>query len=606
MTVNVKESVANNEEKKAEKKIISSKELVEDIKQVKEHEIVKGKIIFLTKREAILDVGGKADGVISITELKDMPNPKVGDEVDVYVAEQENKWGDIIISHKMALLVKTWNAIRDAYEHGKALQGTVKRPIKGGLIVDINGIETFLPGSQIGLSPVKDFQEEIGKNIQVQILNINNVKENVIVSRRLLLQKQQEEQRKKVIASLKEGQVLSGTVKNITHFGAFIDLGGIVGLVHKNDISWGKKINSISSVKDEKGEPMFEVGKNIKVVVKKFDLEAGNIYLSTKLLMSNPWDTFSEKVKEGSIVKGKVKEIMEYGAFVELTEYAAITGLLHVSDISHASYLDHPTEVIGVGEEYEFMVLVMNNDEHDLRLGLKQLTPNPWEVKEIIEKYELNSIHEAKARTLVHGGAYLTLEPGIEGFVPNKNLSWTKKIFNPSEVMKKGDLIKIKVLGIDQENKMMLLGMREVEENPWPSFKETFQVGSVHKGTINKKVNGGAIVELPYGIMTFVSSKELVKNDKTEIKEGEELDFAVLYCSADYDKEGIGISHTETYKKTKKRVSSKKGKNSGKHLNFISNEKISTLGDLEALSKLRDELRKKSEDDSKKNTKSKK
>ena len=596
MTENKKRSTEKGSEV-VTKPAINLEDQLKNIKQVQAHEIVKGKIILLTKREAVLDIGGKADGVVSLTELRHIADPKVGDEVEVYIAEKENKWGDIVLSHRMAVLIKTWDMIRDAYENKKALQGKVKRAIKGGLIVDIDGIETFLPGSQIAISPVKNFHEEVGKTIQVQVLKINKRKENVIISRRLLLQKEQEAQRKEVIASLKKGQILSGIVKNITHFGAFIDLGGIVGLVHKNHATWDKKVSSPHNIKDENGEPMFVVGKEIKVVVENFDLEEGNIFLSTKRLMTNPWDTFAEKEKEGeSIVKGRVKEIMEYGAFVELLDYPGITGLLHVSDISHASYLDHPKEVIAIGEEREFKVLTMSKDDHDLRLGLKQLTPNPWEIKETIDKYAIDTIHEAKVRSLVHGGAYLTLETGIEGFVPNKNLSWTKKIFNPSEVLKKGNTTQVKILGIDEENKMLLLGVREVEENPWPSFKQTFEVGSIHKGTISKKVTGGAIVELAYGIMTFVGNKELIKQDKTEVTEGEELDFAVIYCSADYEKEGIGVSHTETYKKGKKKTDIKKPKAKGKPMNFISGEKNSTLGDFEALTKLRDELRKQTEE----------
>ncbi len=573
-----------------------------DVHPIEEHKIIKASVLLITPREIILDLGGKADGVMPISEVRELKNLKVGDPIEVYVMEREDKWGEVSISYKMAKLIKTWDQIEQAYKNQEAIQVVVERKIKGGVVASFQGVNLFLPGSQIDLSPVKDFDGEIGKTYQVRVINFNRVKANGILSRRVLLQKEQEAQRKEVIAGLKEGQILEGTVKNVTDFGAFIDLGGgIVGLVHKNDVNWGKKLKSVTQAKNEKGEPFFPVGKPIKVVVKDFDIEAGNIYLSTKLLIDNPWNLFAEKVKEGDTIKGKVKEIADYGAFVEISAYPGVTGLAHVSELSHASYLDHPSEVVAVGDEKEFMVLSVKKDEHDLRLGIKQLSPNPWDVPEIIGKYAIGSIHKAKVGALMHSGAYLSLEQGVEGFVHNKSLSWTKKIFNPSEVLKKKEMIDVKILDIDYEHKTMLLGVREVSDNPWESFKETFSIGSTHKGTILRKVNGGSVVELPYGITTFVSNRDLVKSDKSETKEKDDMDFVVIAFSDQPGKEGILVSHTETYKKSQKKPGAPKRTRSSnsKPLNFVSNEKQSTLGDFAELSKLRDELLKKAKEEEK-------
>lgn len=583
----------------AEENILALRKLYEDqLPKIKEHELATAKVVTIGKRDVILDLNGKSDAVLPLSEFKDITDLQVGDEVEVYVAEKENKEGNIVVSRNMAQLIKAWDTVRKAHKNQTILTCHVKRKIKGGLAVDLAGIEAFLPSSQIGTSPTNDLEELIGAELQVEVLNINPVKDNVIVSRRLPIEREQEKQRKKVIEGLEKGQILSGKVKNTTHFGAFIDLGGIVGLVHKNEMSWSKKPIPVEEVTNEKNEPLFAIGNDLRVVVKDFDLKSGNIYLSTRLLLPNPWVKFTKEVQEESKVKGKIKEIMSYGAFVELTDYPEVTGLLHVSDISHASYLDHPSEVISVGDELELKVLAMDESTHDLRLGRKQLLPNPWDIKDIIEKYKPDTIHEAKVRLIIREGAYLILEPGIEGFVYNHHLSWTKKVYNASEILNKKDVVKVKILSVSQEKKLFELGVREVEKNPWPAFAETFQPGTTHKGTIQRNVTGGAVVEIPYGILTFVNSKELVKKDKTEIKEGEDLDFLVLSCQP--DKEHIALSHTATFRKKSRKPSLEKKSNApDKLLNFEQDTKESTLGDLGPLSKLRDELRKKERDEKK-------
>ena len=568
------------------------RKLYEDqLPTIQKHQLTTAKIVAIHKRDIVLTLSGKSDAILPISEFKDLPHIHIGDQVEVYVSEKENKEGDIVVSRNMAQLLKAWTTIREAHKNQASLPCRVKRKIKGGLAVDLKGIEAFLPFSQIATSPVANPDDFVGTDLQVEILNINLLKNNVIVSRRLLIEREQEEQRKKVIAGLQKGQILSGKVKNVTHFGAFIDLGGVIGLVHKNEMTWTKKPTPIEKIVDEKNEPLFTIGKEIQVVVKNFDLESGNIYLSTRLLLPNPWTKFSEEKKEGTIVKGKVKEIMNYGAFVELSDYPEVTGLLHVSDISYASYLDHPSEVIALGDELELKILAMNESKHDLRLGRKQLLPNPWDTEEIMKKYKINTIHEAQVRFIIREGAYLILEPGIEGFVHNSHLSWIKKVYNAAEVLTKKETVKVKILGINQEKKLFELSIKEVEKNPWPTFAKTFQPGTLHKGTITKKVSNGAIVEIPYGILTFVSNKELLKKDKTEVKQGQDLDFVVLNCSP--DKELITLSHTATFRKNPLPITPQEIDTAEKNLDFEQNTKNSTLGDFGALSKLRDELRKK-------------
>ncbi len=544
--------------------------------QNKNQEIVNAKVIDIGTKDIVLDLGLKADGVVSFTEFRDLPNLKIGDEVEVYVEALENQQGELVVSRKKAGLLKTWHLIQDSLDNETSLESSVKRKTKGGLIVDLQGIEGFLPGSQIDISPVTDYDAYIGKKIDVCVLKINYAKNNVIVSRRFLIKKELEEQKKVIISNLQEGQILEGTVSNITNFGAFINLGGITGLVHTKQMSWSKHINHPDQVKDDEGNPMFERDKKVKVVVIDFDKEKNHISLSTKAFFANPWDNLPEKVQEGSILQGKVTKMIDRGVFIETKK--GIEGFMYISDLSLSSYITHPKEVLKVGQEIDVMVLAIDREKQDLRVSRKQLMANPWEAEDFLVKYAMDTHQKAKVCRFTESGTYLELVPGVEGFLHNRHLSWIKKIHHASNIFKKGEIQEVLILSADEPNKLLELGFRELEDSPWDTFEDTFTINSIHKGSLLKKINKGFIVELPYGLECSVSNKELVKQDKSNIAVGDVLDFMVIEFIKHEQK--ILLSHTATFKKNKP-IAKTSNNNS---INFIADQKT-TLGDFISIDK---------------------
>ncbi len=544
--------------------------------QNKNQEIVKAKVIDIGTKDIVLDLGLKADGVVSSTEFRDLPNLKIGDEVEVYVEALENQQGELVVSREKAGLLRTWQLIQDSLDKETSLECFIKRKTKGGLIVDLQGIEAFLPGSQIDTSPVTDYDAYIGKKLDVCVLKINYAKNNVIVSHRFLIKKELEEQKRVIISNLQEGQILEGTVSNITKFGAFINLGGITGLVHIKEMSWNKHINHPDLVKDDEGNLMFERDKKVKVVVIGFDKEKNHISLSTKAFFDNPWDNLSDKVQEGSILQGKVAKLIDCGAFIEIKK--GIEAFIYISDISLSSYIAHPEEVLEVGQEIDVIVLAIDSEKQDLRVGRKQLMDDPWEADDFLAKYAMDTRQKAKVCRFTESGTYLELAPGIEGFLHNRHLSWIKKTLHASDILKKGEIQEVLILSADEPNKLLELGFRELEDSPWDTFETTFTIGSIHKSTLLKKLNKGFIVELPYGLECFVFNKELVKKDKSNIAVGDVLDFMVVEFIKHEQK--VLLSHTATFKKN--RPTAKTSNNTP--TNFIAEQKT-TLGDFISLDK---------------------
>lgn len=557
----------------------------ETMNTINEKEVMNGVVVGITDRDVIVNIGFKSDGLVSLSEFRDLPDLKTGDSVEVYVEEQENAAGQLVLSRRKAKIVNAWEKIQEGLDKDLVIDGMVKRRTKGGLIVDIYGVEAFLPGSQIDVKPIRDFDVFVGKKMEVKVVKINYSNDNVVVSHKVLIEKDIELQKTEILNNLEKGQVLEGVIKNMTNFGVFIDLGGVDGLLHITDISWGR-INH--------PEEVLNLDEKINVVVLDFDDDKKRISLGMKQLTPHPWDSLDAKIEIGSKVKGKIVNVADYGAFLEIIP--GVEGLIHVSEMSWSQHLRNPQDFINVGDELEAVVLTIDREERKMSLGIKQLTEDPWTKQDLLTKYAVGTQHKGIVRNLTNFGLFIELEEGIDGLVHVSDLSWTKKIKHPSEFVKVSEELEVVVMELDVDNRRLALSHKHLEENPWDTFETVFSRGSVHKCTVVSKSERGALIELPYGLEGQVATKNLQKEDDTQASEGETLDFKVL----DFSKEEkrITLSHTSMWKEgadqpveapSPKKRSTGGGK--GKTLNKINKEgEKSTLGDLEALSALKDKM----------------
>jgi small subunit ribosomal protein S1 len=554
---------------------------------VQEQEVVKGIVVGITDRDVILNIGFKSDGLVPVSEFRDLPELKVGDEVEVFIEDQEDPNGQLILSRKKAKIVSAWARIYDALENDSVLEGVVKRRTKGGLIMDLYGVEAFLPGSQIDVKPIRDFDVFVGKKMEVKVVKINAAFDNVVVSHKVLIEKDLEQQRAAILNNLEKGQVLEGVIKNMTNFGVFIDLGGVDGLLHITDISWGR-INH--------PEEVLNLDQKVNVVVLDFDDDKKRISLGMKQLTPHPWDALPADMEVGTRVKGKIVNVADYGAFLELMP--GVEGLIHVSEMSWSQHLRNPQDFIKQGDEVEAVVLTLDREERKMSLGIKQLTEDPWTKEDVITKYAVGTKHTGVVRNLTNFGLFLELEEGVDGLVHVSDLSWTKKIKHPSEFVKVSENLDVVVLELDVANRRLALGHKQLEENPWDTFESVFNIGSVHKATVLEKSDRGATLELPYGIEGFTFPKGLAKEDGSQVEAGETLDFRVTEFSKDDRK--IILSHTATYseadnariaKATKKTAPAAGGEKKEKAPKVQKEaENKSTLGDLDALSALKEKM----------------
>ncbi len=544
------------------------------------NDVVEGTVISMNKREVVINIGYKSEGVVSLNEFRYNPELKVGDKVEVYVESQEDKKGQLVLSHKKARALKSWDRVNEALDKDEIIKGYIKCRTKGGMIVDVFGIEAFLPGSQIDVKPIRDYDIYVGKTMEFKVVKINHEFKNVVVSHKALIEAELEQQKKEIIAKLEKGQILEGTVKNITSYGVFIDLGGVDGLIHITDLSWGRVNHP---------EEIVQLDQKLQVVILDFDDDKKRIALGLKQLTPHPWDSLDENMKVGDKVKGKVVVMADYGAFVEIAP--GVEGLIHVSEMSWSQHLRSAQEFLKVGDEVEAVVLTLDREERKMSLGIKQLKPDPWE--DIEEKYALNSKHTAKVRNFTNFGVFVEIEEGVDGLIHISDLSWTKKIKHPSEFTNIGDDIEVVVLEIDKENRRLSLGHKQLEENPWDVFETVFTIGSVHEGTVVEVTDKGAVVALPYGVEGFVTPKNLVKEDRSTAKADEKLPFKVVEFSKAAKK--ITLSHSRTYEDDKrasasaeKRVTSQTAKKTQRKIK--SNLERTTLGDISDLAALKDEM----------------
>ena len=502
------------------------------LNNVHENEVVEGEITDITKREVVVRIGSKSDGVIPANEFRYNPELKIGDKVEVYVENLEDKKGQLILSHKKARASKSWERINQALENKEIIKGYSKCRTKGGMIVDVFGIEAFLPGSQIDVKPIRDYDVYVGQTLDFQVVKINQEYKNVVVSHKALIEAELEAQKQQIISTLEKGQVLEGTVKNITNYGVFIDLGGVDGLVHITDLSWGRVSNPREVVQDDE---------KLKVVILDFDEEKKRIALGIKQLTPHPWDALDADLKVGDKVKGRVVVMADYGAFVEIAP--GVEGLIHVSEMSWSQHLRSAQDFLKVGDEVEAVVLTLDRTDRKMSLGLKQLKEDPW--KDIEVKYPVGSQHTAKVRNFTNFGVFVELEEGVDGLIHVSDLSWTKKVKHPSEFTQVGAPIEVKVLEIDKDNRRLSLGHKQIEENPWDVFETVFTEGSVHEGTITELHDKGAVVQLQYGVEGFVTPRHLVKQDGSKAQLNEKLPFKVLEFNKDSRR--ILLSHTRTF-----------------------------------------------------------
>lgn len=548
------------------------------LNEITEKEVIKGTVVGINDKDIIINIGFKSDGLVPASEFRDLPDLKIGDEVEVFIEEQENALGQLVLSRKKARMVRAWSDIEDALANDSVIEGLVKRRTKGGLIVDIYGVEAFLPGSQIDVKPIRDFDIYVGKKMEVKVVKINHTNDNVVVSHKVLIEKDLEKQKAEILNNLEKGQVLEGVIKNMTNFGVFIDLGGVDGLLHITDISWGR-INH--------PEEVLNLDDKVQVVVLDFDDDKKRISLGMKQLTAHPWDALSAELEVGSRVKGKIVNVADYGAFLELAP--GVEGLIHVSEMSWSQHLRNPADFVKVGDEIEAVVLTLDKDERKMSLGIKQLTEDPWTKGDMAAKYAVGTKHKGVVRNLTNFGLFLELEEGIDGLVHVSDLSWTKKIKHPSEFVKVGDELEVAVLELDVENRRLALGHKQLEENPWDTFETVFPIGSVHKCTVNSKNDKGAVLELPYGLEGFATSKNLEKEDGSSVEVGEALDFKVTEFSKD-DKR-IVLSHTATFKEEAKPAAApKKAKKAPAAPADAPAAEKSTLGDIDALAELKEKM----------------
>ena len=554
------------------------------LKSINQSETVEGTIVTKNNKEVVVNIGFKSDGVVQLSEFRYNPDLKVGDKVEVYVEKQEDKSGQLLLSHKKARNLKSWDNVNKALEKDEIIKGFVKCRTKGGLIVDVFGIEAFLPGSQIDVKPIRDYDIYVGKTMEFKVVKINNEFKNVVVSHKALIEAELEQQKKEIISKLEKGQVLEGIVKNITSYGVFIDLGGVDGLVHITDLSWGRISHP---------EEIVKLDQKINVVILDFDNEKKRIALGLKQLTSHPWDALDKALEVGNKLKGKVVVIADYGAFIEIAP--GVEGLIHVSEMSWSQHLRSAQDFLKVGDIVEAVVLTLDRTERKMSLGIKQLTPDPW--IQVVDKYAKGSKHTGTVRNFTNFGVFVELEEGVDGLIHISDLSWSKKIKHPSEVTKVGEKIEVVVLEVDPTTRKISLGHKQLEENPWDVFETVFTVDSIHEGTIVNMVEKGAIVALAYGVEGFVPMRHLKKQDGTNGKVEDKLNFKVLEFSKDSKK--IILSHTATFEKiadlkadgggdkeAKKAASAKKKTGSEK----------TTLGDIDALSNLKSAM----EEDAKK------
>ncbi len=549
------------------------------LSSVIKNDVIDGTIVEKTNRDVVVNIGYKSDGIISLSEFRYNPDIKIGDEVEVYVESQENKNGQLILSHKKARTLRAWERINKAFETGEIINGYIKCRTKGGMIVDTFGIESFLPGSQIDVKLIRDYDIFVGKTMEFKVVKINKEFKNVVVSHKALIESELEGQRSDIIAKLEKGQILEGSVKNITSYGAFIDLGGVDGLVHITDLSWGR-INHPDEV--------LKLDQKINVVILDFDEEKKRIALGLKQLTPHPWDSLDEKLKVGDKIKGKIVVVTDYGAFIEIAPN--VEGLIHVSEMSWSQHLRSAQDFLKVNDEIEAIILTLDREDKKISLGIKQSKPDPW--KDVINKYPIGSKHTAIVRNFTNFGIFVELEEGVDGLIHISDLSWSKKINHPAEFTKIVAEIDVIVLDVDADNRRLSLGHKQLEENPWDVFETVFSIESIHKGTIVSKTNRGVIIALPYGVEGFAPDSHIIKKDNTKAKIDETLDFKVIEFSKENKK--IILSHSKIYQdiideEKAKETTDKKGKETTKKTIKKSKKNIgkTTFGDIEALNNLK-------------------
>jgi len=555
----------------------------ETLSTVVENEVIDGTVVNISKREVVINIGYKSEGVVNANEFRYNPDLKVGDTVEVLVETQEDNNGQLIISHKRARTLRSWDRVNSALENNEIIKGFIKCRTKGGMIVDVFGIEAFLPGSQIDVKPIRDYDVYVEKTMEFKVVKINNEFKNVVVSHKALIEAELELQKAEIISKLERGQVLEGTVKNITSYGVFIDLGGVDGLIHITDLSWGR-INH--------PEEIVTLDQTINVVILDFDDDKKRIALGLKQLTPHPWDNLDQDLKVGDKVKGKVVVLADYGAFIEIA--TGVEGLIHVSEMSWSQHLRSAQEFMKVGDEVEAAVLTLDREERKMSLGIKQLTADPWE--KIEEKYKLGSKHTSTVRNFTNFGVFVELDEGIDGLIHISDLSWTKKIKHPAEFTSIGEVLDVIVLEIDVENRRLSLGHKQIEENPWDVFEDLFAVGNIHEGTIIEMTEKGAVVSLPYGVEGFATPKHLTKEDGSRAKLEEKLEFKVI----DFSKEGkkIIVSHSRVFEDVQREAAGEKPKSSksSKKSKTIKLDKT-TLGDVSDLAALKTKMEKDEKDE---------
>ena len=564
----------------ASEKDALTQKYAETLSKVGEKEVVEGTVISMNKREVVVNIGYKSDGIISLNEFRYNPELKVGDKVEVYVETQEDKKGQLTLSHKQARALRSWDRVNEALEKDEIIKGFVKCRTKGGMIVDVFGIEAFLPGSQIDVKPIRDYDVYVGKTMEFKVVKINQEFKNVVVSHKALIEAELEQQKKDIISKLEKGQVLEGTVKNITSYGVFIDLGGVDGLIHITDLSWGR-VNHPNEI--------VTLDQKLNVVILDFDDEKKRIALGLKQLTPHPWDALSADLKVGDTVKGKVVVMADYGAFVEIAP--GVEGLIHVSEMSWSQHLRSAQDFMKVGDEVEAVVLTLDRDERKMSLGIKQLKSDPWQ--NIEEKYGVGTKHTATVRNFTNFGVFVEIEEGVDGLIHISDLSWTKKVKHPAEFTQIGAPIEVVVLEIDKQNRRLSLGHKQLEENPWDVFETIFTVDSVHEGTITEIFDKGAVVALPYGVEGFATPRHLVKEDGSQAKVDEKLEFKVIEFNKAAKR--IIVSHSRVFEdaqkseeKAKKNAEEKSTKKAVKQVK----EKLekTTLGDITELAALKEQM----------------
>ena len=552
----------------------------ETLNKVSEHQVTEGTVISCDKKEVIVNIGYKSDGIIPGSEFRYNPDLKVGDKVEVYVENQEDKKGQLILSHKKARLSKSWERVNAALDNQEVIQGYIKCRTKGGMIVDVFGIEAFLPGSQIDVHPIRDYDQFVNKTMEFKVVKINQEFRNVVVSHKALIEEELEAQKREIISKLEKGQILEGTVKNITSYGVFVDLGGVDGLIHITDLSWGR-------VDDP--HKVVELDQKINVVILDFDDEKKRIALGLKQLTPHPWDALDANLKVGDKVKGKVVVIADYGAFVEIQP--GVEGLIHVSEMSWSQHLRSAQDFLSVGDEVEAVILTLDRDERKMSLGIKQLKEDPWEAIEV--KYPVGSKHTAKVRNFTNFGVFVELEEGVDGLIHISDLSWTKKVKHPSEFTQVGSEIDVVVLDIDKDNRRLSLGHKQLEDNPWNQFEATYTVGSIHEGKIVELLEKGAVVSLEKGVEGFATPKHLVKEDGTQAALGEELPFKVIEFNKDSKR--IILSHSRTFEdaqREEKRAAKKPRAKKEEAIKIENQPASTTLGDIDVLAQLKAQMEK--------------